>query len=516
MGIGIIWFKKDLRIQDHAPLHCASLSNLNLIPLYVVETDYWTQPYASKRQWHFIHDSLLELNLALKNLGQPLIIKVRKNAKDAIQAIHEQSPIETIYAHEETGNHWTYQRDLAVQHFCKAQKIQLLEYPTNGIVRKLKNRDHWQKIRQSRLATPLIETPKKIKPSSNQKSDTIPDKNSPLFKDSYMINVQKGGRIEAERILNSFLGFRAKEYLYHISKPQKSETHCSRLSPFLANGVISLKEVLTKTSSHLENLDPENKKAVARSLSAFKSRLSWRDHFIQKLEDQPEIEYQCMHPYFEKMRPKEIDEKKLEAWKNGMTGYPLIDACMRSLNSQGWVTFRMRAMLVSFASYHLWLDWRVTGKHLAAMFTDYEPGIHYSQLQMQSGTTGINAIRMYNPIKQSQEHDSDGKFIKKWVKELENIPTEYIHTPWLLPPLLQQELAFTLDKHYPKPIVDHETAIKHARSKISEIRKQFDFSNTAHSVFKKLGSRKTAAGRKKAKQTNKKDKNQLSLDFDED
>ena len=134
------------------------------------------------------------------------------------------------------------------------------------------------------------------------------------------------------------------------------------------------------------------------------------------------------------------------AWKNGTTGYPFVDACMRYLRTNGWINFRMRAMLVSFASYQLWLDWKKTSKHLAKLFTDYEPGIHYSQFQMQSGTTGINTLRIYNPLKQSYDHDPQGYFIKKWVPELSDIPNKYIHEPWTMTPIESKCLNFEINK----------------------------------------------------------------------
>ena len=144
---------------------------------------------------------------------------------------------------------------------------------------------------------------------------------------------------------------------------------------------------------------------------------------------------------------------------------------MRYLIKTGWINFRMRAMLVSFASYQLWLDWKKTSKHMAKLFTDYEPGIHYSQFQMQSGTTGINSIRIYNPIKQSFDQDVDGKFIRKWVPELRSIPDKLVHEPWKLTYLDQKGLGIEIGTDYPSPIVDNKISTKLAKDKIWNIKK---------------------------------------------
>ena len=240
----------------------------------------------------------------------------------------------------------------------------------------------------------------------------------------------------------------------------------------------------------------------SRSMRSFSGRLRWHCHFIQKLEDEPRIEYENMHLAYDNLRTQDINEAYFEAWKQGKTGYPMVDACMRALKATGWLNFRMRAMLMSFASYHLWLHWRKPALYLATLFTDYEPGIHYSQIQMQSGTTGINAIRIYNPIKQGLDHDPEGVFIREWIPELREINQDFIHTPWLSPAQM---------KGYPIPIVDEKTARKEAASKIYGLRKNnTSHKETAKKIVHKHGSRKRPSIKTKAKkQANKYEQGKL-------
>ena len=212
------------------------------------------------------------------------------------------------------------------------------------------------------------------------------------------------------------------------------------------------------------------------------------------------VEFQNLHSSYDGIRHLEPNRNHLKAWSNGETGFPFLDACMRQLAATGWLNFRMRAMVMSVASYHLWLHWRAPGIKLARLFTDYEPGIHWSQVQMQAGTTGINLNRIYNPVKQGYDQDLNGDFIRQWIPELAMIPNQYIHEPWLAP-----NANDVLGKLYPERIIDHISSAQEARKKIWLVRQTGNYWDKATAILEKHGSRKKSKAR--VKNQNQEDKN---------
>jgi deoxyribodipyrimidine photo-lyase len=488
----VVWFKRDLRLHDHAPL-CAAAGRGPLIPLYVVEPELWRRPDASFRHWRFIRDSLADLDAALRPFGGALILR-RGDILEVLADLERCHGRYALWSHEETGNDWTFQRDRHVSAWCRERGIVWTETPSNGVVRRLGSRDGWATrrdtvMRAARRAQPRtlhFVTPASACIDAAAALEDIAPEASPS---PPIASVQRGGRREGLGVLASFLDSRSSRYMRTISKPGVSARHCSRLSPHIAYGTLSVREIDQAAAARIDALmaaaspygsgDPGGAD-WARQLQAFRSRLAWRCHFVQKLEQQPSIESRCMHPAFEGMREADHREDLFTAWCEGRTGYPLVDACMRSLAANGWINFRMRAMLVAFASYHLWLDWRRTAPVLARLFTDYEPGIHYSQFQMQSGVTGINAVRIYNPVKQSLEHDPEGRFIRRYLPELRDLPVEALHQPWRTasPP-----------QAYPSPVVDHEQAAREARRRMTTYRHGEGFHERSREVFQRLGSR---------------------------
>jgi len=477
--INIVWLKRDLRLEDNEAIFNALNSDRRTLLLYTFETMLMEDEHYSERHWNFIKESISDLNERLKPYNS-IIFTVEADIINAINQLLTKFYITDIYSHQETGILLTYNRDKAFKRFCKNNLIDWHENINNGVQRGLKDRKEWmQKCNAFFEVEPL-----KFNPNTNQLL-TIPE----IKELHYLFAVpsldtpdnapfQKGGRSTGLRYLNSFLDSRYVNYMFHISKPEEARTGCSRISPYLAWGNLSIREVYHRAFHQKKTA--KNKQA----LEAFMSRLRWQSHFVQKFEMEHTMEKESVNKGFQKLK-KDISEKYQRAWKTGKTGFPLVDACMRCLNETGYLNFRMRALVVSFFTHNLWQPWQDASKHLSKMFLDFEPGIHYPQLQMQAGETGTNMLRIYNPIKNSHEHDPDAKFIKKWVPELEHLPVPFAHEPYLITEMEQQLYNFTLGKDYPKPIVDLDTTRKKASDTLWNLRKNRKVKEESARILKK-------------------------------
>ena len=482
--INIVWLKRDLRTQDHKPLQQAQKSRRPYLIIYCHEPSLVKHPDTSLRHLLFIHHSIKCMNETLKKYNRA-VYEFQAEVIEVLEFLKESYSLSTIFSHKESGIKITWERDKQVRAFCDLNNIQWIESDKDGIERGIKNRDGWDKRWYAKMHKGIIDNTYSIQ---SIRLEENPLKLSSSFRNqlnAYPMKFQPAGEASAWKYLHSFVKERGRDYHKLMSKPLASRTSCSRLSTYIAWGNLSIKQAYQFIKDHPAF------KHHKRASKGVLTRLKWHCHFIQKFEVACSYETHCINKGYESV-PHIKKEDFIEAWKKGRTGFPLVDACMRCVAATGWLNFRMRAMLVSFLCYHLDQDWRDGAYHLAQKFLDYEPGIHYPQFQMQAGTTGVNIVRIYNPVKQSLDHDPEGVFIRKWVPELRALSNNQLHRPWLLTEMEQQLFGFRLGADYPRPIVDPDSGANEAREKIWAKRKDPLVIKENYRILRTHTRRKTA------------------------
>jgi deoxyribodipyrimidine photo-lyase len=473
--VSVVWLKRDLRTQDHAALFYAFKAKLPVIVLYCFEPTLMQYYDWDIRHWRFTYQSIQDLKKKL-----PLLWSFDE-VIPALEKINQYFNITNIFSHQESGTLVTYERDLSVGKWCKKQNIFWKEYQSNGVVRALKDNKQWERL----WVSTMKRIPFNIDLNLIKFADLSPiEVNHELPVDVFHENVSfhTGGESIGLKALTDFLDPQHFDFFKQTKTPAQGRYSSSSLSPYISWGNISIRQVYQKALELLKDA-PEKK-----NLLQFISRLRWNCHFRQKFETEQHLEFKNMNRGFDHLRTS-IDKDFIRSWKNGITGLPLIDACMRCVKETGYLNFRMRAMVVSFLTHHLWQPWQEGARYLARQFLDYEPGIHFPQFQMQAGVTGIDSIRIYNPIKQSMEKDHEALFIRRWVPELENLPIHLIHAPWMITAVEESLFNFKLGRDYPLPIINIHESGKMAQEKLLKAQKSEISKAQGLKILKKHSSR---------------------------
>ena len=454
-------FKRDLRILDNSALAHALSSGREILLLYIYEPSLWSESHYSERHKNFVVESLLNLQEQLKRYDTKILV-VQEEAVATLEELLKLGLTE-LFSNEETGIAISYKRDLQVSTFCSENNLAWHQFQCNGVLRGIKNRNNWSK-KWYRYMTSQQDHPNwdEAKLMKLSKVDAISDRFKLLILCKKSHHFQMGGEHSGHKTMDDFFNNRVQYYSDYISKPEQSRIGCSRLSPYLSWGNLSIRQVYQRMKAEKEHSHHK------RALNAFSSRLRWQSHFIQKFEQEPRQEFEALNKGFLDM-PQPLNEKYVNAWKEGQTGYPLVDASMRAVKETGYLNFRMRCMVTSFLYHHLFQHFTTGSDWLARQFLDWEAGIHYCQFQMQAALTGINTVRIYNPTKNAKDHDSDAVFIKKYVPELKNLPSKYAIEPWLLED--DNDYNFHYGEDYPQRIIDMKQTRAHALKMLYGYRK---------------------------------------------
>jgi deoxyribodipyrimidine photo-lyase len=460
--LSLVWLRRELRLQDNEALYRACQASELVLPFYIIDPYHFGHSEASAGRNAFILESLIDLKASFSQLGGELAVfetQPLNTIKQLLQELKTEYNLKFFYS---TDIQYTYDKELeeSLKALLEDLKIPYIICRNDFLLFDESKMDQWRDGYYAYLRESVYPAPTGVNSpvlASNSQADLA--KIYLRFK-THKSSLFSGGERAAHIILNSFFKQAFRGYHWKLSRPwMASQGATSHLSPHLTQGTISSRIVHQKVYELRRSLPDEKGKF---SLRAFADRLRWRDSFRQRFYFHPEWASQNRYAEFDEHYNNEpLTDKKealFRAWCDGQTGYPLVDASMRQLKTEGWLNFRMRAMCATFLSINCGVSWHYGSLQFMNCLIDGDVGIDHWQWQMQAGVINplVPTFRIYNPQKNLLEKDPDLLFVKHWVPELK---------PYNIKQILNYEY-----QNYPKPLLNWSASKEQNGKIISGIR----------------------------------------------
>ncbi|MER7758163.1 deoxyribodipyrimidine photo-lyase [Streptomyces sp. NPDC097619] len=456
MNVSVVLYSSDLRVHDHPPLRAALEATREVVPLFVRDPAVDRTGFAAPNRLAFLADCLTDLDAALRDRGGRLVVRHGDTVAETAALARE---VEADEVHMAAGySAFAQAREERLRRALEADGRRL--YVHEGVITAVpagevtpQGSDHFAVFTpyHRRWAdTPLRSpagAPRTVRVPAGPRSEPVPSR---AEVEGVSEGLAAGGESEARKRLTAWLSRHADSYTEGHDDLGGDVT--SRLSPHLHFGSLSANEAVHRARSR-----------GGEGAEGFVRQLCWRDFNHQLLSARPHTSWQDYRPRQDQWRTGKQADADLLAWQEGRTGYPAVDAAMRQLGHEGWMHNRGRLLTASFLTKTLYLDWRIGARHFLDLLVDGDLANNQLNWQWVAGTgTDTRPNRVLNPVLQGKKYDPDGRYVRRWVPELAEVPARAVHEPWKL---TGPERAAC---PYPEPIVslaDGLARFRHARGR---------------------------------------------------
>jgi deoxyribodipyrimidine photo-lyase len=459
MTTAVWWVRRDLRLADNQALAAALAHAGQVLPVFILDPVLLASPYVGDRRLAFLLGGLRQLDADLRARGSYLIVCHGPPQEELVGLLARRlsaSSADAIFAEEDVSP-YARRRDARVAGRLPLHLVPGLAVQPPGAVLKGDGSPYtvftpfsrqW-KARTSLSPHALLPAPSRIPTPASVSSQPIPTRPS-LSPDVPF----PPGEAEAQRRLTAFVdGATPPLYRYAETRNRMDLAGTSGLSPYLRFGMLSARQAVATALAAVEDAPDAQ---ARQSAEAWLNELIWREFYLQVLYHFPHVRGASFRPELRHV-PWENDEEAFAAWCAGKTGYPVVDAAMRQLARSGWMHNRARMIVASFLTKDLLIDWRWGERWFMGHLLDGDPAANNGGWQWTAGT-GTDAapyFRVFNPVLQGRKFDPHGAYVRRWLPELQGVPSRFIHEPWRMPLEVQQACGCVIGRDYPYPIVDH-------------------------------------------------------------